>query len=80
MTGVHHCDTEQEFFETCDELESNPDFTYVGTFDSIQDVYHELNYQGFSDEDIAKLSVARYDRCLEIVQYANTYEAYLGTR
>lgn len=80
MTGVNYCDTEQEFFEACDELEANPDFTYVGTFDSIQDVYEELNYQGLSDEEIEKLSVARYGNCLEIVEYASTYEAYIGAR
>lgn len=80
MIGVNYCDTELEFLETCDEWEQNPDFSYVGSYDSIQDIYHELNYQGLSDEEIEKLSVARYGNCLEIVEYGSTYEAYIGAR
>ena len=53
-------DSEEEFEETIHELESNPDFHFVGSYDLIQDIYDELNYQGLKDEEIEQLLDNRY--------------------
>jgi hypothetical protein len=79
-TGINHCDTEEEFYGLCDELEGNPDFTSLGAYTSIQSIYEELNYQGFTDEQIEQFTHNRYGTCLEIVEYASDYEAFIGTR
>ena len=80
MTGVFYCDTEGEKFEMLDELEGNPDFTYLGYFDMVQDVYHELNEYGFSDEEVEKMSLSRYGRVVEIIEYLDHYDAFIGVR
>lgn len=80
MTGVYHCDSIEEKEQQENELESNPDFTLVGHFDMIQDIYFELNEQGFTDEQIEQFSMNRYGNCLEIIEYASSYTAYFGAR
>ena len=74
------CDTEEERFEQIDELEANPDFTYLGHYDSTQAIYEELNYQGFTDEQIDEFTSNRYGTCLEIIEYLNHYDAFIGQR
>lgn len=79
-TGINYCDTEEEFFNLLDELENNPDFTSIGAFSMIQSIYEELEYQGFTEEQIEQFSHNRYGTCLEIVEYASEYMAFIGTR
>lgn len=80
MTAVFYCDSLEEKEEMENELESNPDFTLVGHFDSIQDIYDEMEYQGFDEKQIEQLSKNRYGNCLEIIEYVSSYTAYLGAR
>ena len=61
-------------------FEENPDFTYLGHFDMIQDIYEELEYQGFSESEIEQFSKNRYGTCLEIIEYNSHYDAFFGTR
>lgn len=79
-TGVNFCDTEEEYISTIEELESNPDFSLLGYYDSINDIYDEMEYQGFSEDQTQQLTLNRYGDCLEIVQYLDGYTAYIGAR
>jgi len=78
MTTLNYCDTREEMEELYDELEQNPDFTYIGHFDMIQDIYFELNEQGFTDEQIDQLCKARYGNVIEIIEYASYYDVFIG--
>ena len=76
--GVWYCDTEEELDERLQELDSNPDFTHVGDYDMLQDMYDELNYQDFTDEQIESLSHQLYGNCLDILEYSSQYYVYIG--
>jgi hypothetical protein len=78
-TGTWHCDTEEEYLDLFTDLDNNPDFTFLGTFNLIQDIFEELNYQGFKDEQIEQFTHNRYGTCLEILEYDNQYTAFFGT-
>ena len=79
--GIWFLDTEEELEETYNELENNPDFSYLGGFDMIQDIYEELEYQGFSEAEITQLTHNRYGKCLEILECPNNqYHAFIGDR
>lgn len=78
--GIWNCDTEEELNEMLQELDSNPDFSHVGDYDMLQDMYDELNYQGFTDEQIESLSRQLYGNCLDILEYASQYYVYIGAR
>ena len=73
-------DSEQDFEESYKELETNPDFTLLGYYKLVQDLYEELNYQGFSDTQIDGMSKAQYGTCLEILHYHDEYVAFMGER
>lgn len=80
-TATWFYDNEQEFEEAYMELQNNPDFTHLGGFDMVQDIYEELNYQGFSDDEITQLTNNRYGNCLEILEEPNNqYQAFIGAR
>lgn len=80
MAQTWICDTEEERFNHIDELNANPDFTYLGHFYSIKAIYEELNYQGFTDEQIDDLTSNRYGTCLEIIEYLYHFDAFIGQR
>lgn len=80
ILAVWFCDTEEERDERRDIFDDNPDFTYLGHFDMTQDIYFELNECGFSDDEIEAMTHAQYGRCLEIIEYASHYDAYIGQR
>ena len=72
-------DDEQEMEEHYTELHNNPDFTYLGGFDLIQDIYSELEYQGLTDKEITQLTNNRYGNVLEILECPNSqYHAFIG--
>ena len=79
-TGIYYCDTEEEFDNVIYELNTNPDFTLLGYYDSINDIYAEMEYQGFTEDQTRQLTVNRYGNCLEIIQYIDNYTAYIGAR
>lgn len=67
--------------EHYNELQNNPDFTYLGGFDLIQDIYSELEYQGLTDKQITQLTNNRYGDVLETLECPNNqYYAFLGAR
>lgn len=76
-TGVWHMDTEEEYENLIEELENNPDATDLGRYDMVQDIYEELEGQGFTEEQVATLSHNRYGTCLEIIEYTNEYRAFI---
>ena len=80
-TGINFFDTVEEMEETYRELETNPDFSFLGGFDMVQDIYEELEYQGFKDEEITQLTHNRHGNVLEILECANDqYYAFIGAR
>ena len=82
MTTIYNVDSEQELQEVYNDLENNPDFELLGYYEMIQDIYEELNYQGFNDEQIEQFTKNQYGTCLEIIYYPphDEYIAFLGTR
>ena len=74
------CDTEEEFNEHIQELESNPDFTYLGDYDMIQDVEDEFLYQGFSVDEFIQLTNNRYGSVVEILEFEDKYWVFVGAR
>ena len=79
-TGIYFCDTEEEYENVIYELNTNPDFSFLGYYDSINDIYDEMEYNGFTEDQTRQLSVNRYGNCLEIIQYIDDYTAYIGAR
>ena len=80
MTTVIYIDTIEEFEETIQELESNPDFTCLGDYNLIQDIYEKLEEQGFSELEIKQMAANKYGRCLDIIEFESHYTAYIGNR
>lgn len=74
------CDTEEEFNEHIQELENNPDFTFFGGYDMIQDVEDEFLYQGFSVDEFIQLTNNRYGSVIEILEFEDKYTVYVGAR
>ena len=79
-TGIYYCDTEEEYDNVIYELHTNPDFSLLGYYDSINDIYDEMEDQGFTEDQTRQLTVNRYGNCLEIIQYIDNYTAYIGAR
>ena len=78
--AVWHCDSEEEFDEAYNDLAMNPDFTLLGNFGMVQEVYYELEYQGFTEEQLDQFTHYRFGTCLEIKEFASDYVAFFGTR
>lgn len=82
IVGIHHFDEVEEFERDLKELENNKDFSLLGHFDLTQDADEELKYQGFTLDDITKMSLNRYGSVIECL-YApdsQTYWVFVGTR
>ena len=80
VTGRCYCDTEAEFNEAWTENHNNPDFSYIGDFDMLQDLDDELQGYGFSPEEIAQLSLNRYGHVLDVLEFEDKYYAFMGAR
>lgn len=81
FTSIWVFDNENEMEEYYQELYNDPDFTFLGGFDSIQDIYDELKYQGLTEELISQLTINRYGAVLEILESPNNqYYAFIGAR
>lgn len=79
--GIWYYDSEDEFEEEIHELENNPDFTFIGSYDDLQDMYDEFEYQGFSNDEVDRLTHTRYGVCIDILECANNqYYVYYGAR
>lgn len=79
-TGIYYCDTEDDYITAVYDLETNPDFSELGYYDSINDIYDEMEYQGFTEDQIRQLTVNRYGSCLEIIEFEYRYTVYIGSR
>lgn len=83
IDGISHVwfmDTYDEFLEASNELHSNPDFTCLDWFDSLNDIEDELEYQGLTLKQIGELNRARYGNVIEVLEYNSQYEAFIGAR
>ena len=80
ISHVWYMDTYEELIEATEELHSNPDFTYIGWFNMLQDIENELEYQGLSLKEIGEINRARYGNVLEVLEYCSEYLAFIGTR
>ena len=74
------CDTEEEFNERYFELHGNPDFTYLGDYDMIQDVEDEFLYQGFNEDEFIQLTNNRYGNVVDILEFEDKYWVFVGAR
>lgn len=74
-------DNELDFLENITELENNPDFEEYGTFNTLENFWEEMEYQGFDWETLVEVTNARYGRCFELVETANNdFILYVGAR
>ena len=78
--AVYFCNSQNELDGWIEDLKENPDFIELGTYKTVQDLYEELNDQGFKDEELNQMSLARYGQCLEIANYELDYVAFIGQR
>lgn len=80
-TSTYFHDTIEEMEKQYNELINNSDFSYLGGFDLIQDIYEELECQGFSDKEVTQLTNNQYGNVLEILECPNNqYHAFIGAR
>lgn len=80
ISHVWYMDTYEELIEATEELSSNPDFTYLGWFNMLNDIEEELEYQGLTLKEIGELNRARYGNVLEMLEYNSEYFAFIGAR
>lgn len=66
------------------ELDSNPDFTALGSFDSIEEANNELQYHGMSLDNITQMNMNRYGNIIDVLKSPITtepvYIVYIGAR
>ena len=82
IIGISSYDDVSEFEQDLKELESNPDFTLIGHYDMTQDADEELEYQGFTLDQITKMSLNRYGNVIETLAApdSGTYWVFVGSR
>ena len=56
----------------------NPDISHYGTYNSLEDLVDELEYQGLSYSEIVQLTKNRYGDVIEIVEYASAFHLFIG--
>lgn len=79
--AISFYDNEEDFETELNELDNTPDFTFIGSYSDIEDIYEEFNYQGFNNNQINTLSNNRYGDCIEILNSPNNnYHVYFGAR
>lgn len=82
IVGINHYDDVSEFEQDLKEMVNNKDFTLLGHFDMTQDVDEELQQQGFTLDQITKMSLNRYGNVIETL-YApdsETYWVFVGSK
>lgn len=78
--SILYCDTLDVFSIWHEELDENPDFDYIGAFDTIESIYEYFNYQGFKNYQTIQLSKNRYGNILEIARIDDEFIVYIGAR
>jgi len=82
ILGISQYDDISEFEEDLKELEENPDFSLFGHYDSTQDADAELQEQGFTLDEITKMSLNQYGNVIECLHApdSQTYWVFVGAR
>ncbi len=82
IIGINQYDDVDEFQQDLKELEDNQDFSFLGHFDSTQDADEELQYQGFTLDEITKMSLNQYGNVIECLHApdSQTYWVFVGAR
>lgn len=80
IVGIIHCDNEQDFENNLKDLENNQDFSFLGQYDMSQDADEELLYQGFTLDQITKMSLNRYGNVIETLKFDDSYWVFVGAR
>lgn len=82
IVGVSHYDSVEEFESDLKEFENNCDFTFLGHFDTIQEADEELQYNGFTLDQITKMSLNQYGSVIETLEApdSQTYWVFVGVR
>ena len=82
IVGISKYDESHEFAKDLYELENNPDFTFIGRFELTQDADEELEYQGFTLDQITKMSLNQYGDVIDCLldPDTQTYWVYVGAR
>lgn len=82
IVGIRHFDNVDEFEGDLKELEENPDFSLLGQYALTQDADEELQEQGFTLEEITKMSLNRYGNVIEVLHAPDSqmYWVFVGAR
>lgn len=80
MIATWYCDTEEELEIEIEELNNNPDFTFIGNFNMIQDIELEFEEYGIYELEFEQMTQNRYGTCIEILEYASDYTVFVGDR
>lgn len=82
IVGQSSFDTVEEFEEELKKLENNPNFLLLGHFDMTQDADEELQYQGFTLDEITKMSLNQYGKVIECLKApdSDSYWVFVGAR
>lgn len=82
IVGITNFDDVSEFESELEELEENPDFSLLGHYGNTQEADDELEYQGFTLDQITKMSLNRYGNVIETLQApdSGTYWVFVGAR
>ncbi|MFJ7982294.1 hypothetical protein ACIQ1D_18710 [Lysinibacillus xylanilyticus] len=82
IIGISHFNSQTEFEQDLKDLDENPDFTLLGQFDMTQDADEELQSQGFTLDQITKMSLNRYGNVIETLHSpdSDNYWVFVGAR
>lgn len=80
IVGISNYDDIEEFENDLKELEENPDFSLLGHYDTTQEADEELEYQGFTLDQITKMSLNRCGNVIETLAApdSGTYWVFVG--
>lgn len=82
IVGINNYDSVEDFEQDLRDLEENEDFTLLGRYDMTQDADEELQYQGFTLDEITKMSLNRYGNVIEclLAPDSGDYWVFVGAR
>ena len=69
---------EDDFKDACYDFIDNPDISHYGTYNTLEDLVDELEYQGLNFNEIVQLTKNRYGSVIEIIEYASAFHVFIG--
>ena len=69
---------ENDFKDMWTHLDDNPDMTYSGRYNSLEELTGELEYQGLVFDEIVQLTKNRYGNVVEIIEYDSAFYTFIG--